>query len=39
VFDDAGVRIERGSPTESNDPFATFSEWSSEIDDAAYGDL
>lgn len=39
VFDESGVRIERGVPIESDDPFATFSEWSSEIDDAAYGDL
>ena len=25
--------------SESDDPFATFTEWSSEADDEAYGDL
>lgn len=39
VLDDDGVRIERGAPIVEDDPFATFTEWSSEEDDAAYGDL
>jgi len=39
VLDDDGVRIERGAPAAEDDPFATFTEWSSEEDDAAYGDL
>ncbi len=39
VFDEWGVRIERGPSTEDEDPFVTFSEWSSEADDAAYDDL
>lgn len=40
------IEIETDSPgvtqpgmSEEDDPFATFTEWSSEADDAAYGDL
>lgn len=39
VLDDDGVRLERGAPGVEDDPFATFTEWSSEEDDAAYGGL
>lgn len=39
VLEESGVRIERGAPTDEDEPFATFSEWSSDADDAAYGDL
>ena len=35
---DRGILIEK-APPEDDDPFATFTEWSSEHDDAAYGDL
>ena len=31
--------IEEGDPSEGDDPFATFTEWSSEADDQAYRDL
>ncbi len=39
VIDARGVRIEKGSPTVEDDPFATFTEWASEADDSAYADL
>lgn len=39
VFDERGVRLERGVSAEEDDPFATFVEWSSDADDEAYGDL
>lgn len=39
VIDDEGVRIERGTPNEEDDPFATFIEWASDADDEAYADL
>jgi len=39
VFDAEGVRIEKEAPREEEDPFVAFSEWSSEADEAAYGDL
>jgi antitoxin PrlF len=38
IFDERGVRIEKGTVDE-DDPFATFTEWSSEADDEAYADL
>jgi antitoxin PrlF len=34
----AGVLIDKAPPRE-DDPFATFSEWSSEADEKAYADL
>jgi AbrB family looped-hinge helix DNA binding protein len=37
IIDD-GVLIDKASP-ETDDPFASFSEWSSKADDKAYGDL
>jgi antitoxin PrlF len=37
VLDARGVRVEKA--VEEDDPFAAFSEWSSEADEAAYGDL
>ena len=33
-----GIMIEKATPP-PDDPFATFSEWSSEADDKAYADL
>jgi len=39
VIDAAGVRLEKETAREEDDPFATFTEWASEEDDAAYADL
>jgi antitoxin PrlF len=39
VFDAGGVRIEKEAPRAEEDPFVAFSEWSSEADEAAYGDV
>lgn len=36
VIDDKGVRLERSAPKEKEDPFATFTEWASAIDEEAY---
>ena len=36
---DAGVLLDKAAATEADDPFAAFSEWSSEADEKAYGDL
>ena len=36
-YDAKGVRVEKASATD--DPFATFEEWSSAADDEAYRDL
>lgn len=34
-----GIMIERAPAHEGEDPFAAFSEWSSDADEQAYGDL
>ena len=34
-----GVLLDKAPPNETEDPFALFSEWSSEADEKAYGDL
>jgi antitoxin PrlF len=39
VLDASGVHIEKALAREEEDPFAAFSEWSSEADEEAYGDL
>ena len=39
VIDDNGVHIEKGATHDEDDPFATFAEWASEADEAAYADL
>ena len=39
VIDDKGVRIEKEAPAPDDDPFAAFSEWSSEADEEAFADL
>ncbi|MFZ1964375.1 MAG: AbrB/MazE/SpoVT family DNA-binding domain-containing protein [Roseiarcus sp.] len=39
VVDDQGVRIEKETRAQEDDPFATFSEWSSETDEEAFADL
>jgi antitoxin PrlF len=36
---DEGVLLDKAPANESNDPFAAFSEWSSEADEKAYGSL
>lgn len=36
---DDGVLIDKASPGEADDPFATFSEWANEADEKAYGNL
>lgn len=36
---DAGVLLDKAPTNESDDPFATFSEWSSEADEKAYDSL
>ena len=33
-----GILLDKAT-TETEDPFATFSEWSSEVDEKAYGSL
>ena len=39
VFDADGIRIEKETQREDDDPFIAFSEWASQADDEAYGDL
>ena len=39
LFDAEGVRIEKETRREDDDPFIAFTEWASEADDEAYGDL
>lgn len=39
VVDDKGVRLEKETLAQEDDPFATFSEWSSEADEEAFADL
>lgn len=39
VLDDSGVRLEKFVVHEEDDPFATFTEWSSAADEEAYADL
>jgi antitoxin PrlF len=36
---DDGVLLDKAPANEADDPFAAFSEWSSEADEKAYGDL
>ncbi len=36
---EAGVLLDKAPAHEADDPFATFSEWSNEADEKAYGDL
>ena len=36
---DEGVLIDKAPPSEADDPFAAFSEWSGAADDKAYADL
>ncbi|MGA7787330.1 MAG: AbrB/MazE/SpoVT family DNA-binding domain-containing protein [Xanthobacteraceae bacterium] len=35
---DRGILLDKAPPNESDDPFAAFSEWSSEADEKAYGE-
>jgi len=39
IIDDKGIRIEKDENPGEDDPFASFSEWASDADDKAYGDL
>jgi antitoxin PrlF len=39
IIDKNGVRLEKDSPRDADDPFATFTEWASEADEKAYADL
>jgi antitoxin PrlF len=39
VFDADGIRIEKETQREADEPFIAFTEWASEADDEAYGDL
>ena len=34
-----GVLLDKAAANEADDPFAAFSEWSSEADEKAYGGL
>lgn len=34
-----GVRIDKATSVQEDDPFAAFSEWASEADEDAYADL
>ena len=36
---DEGVLLDKAPASEADDPFATFSEWSNEADEKAYGGL
>lgn len=36
---DQGVLLDKAPANEGDDPFATFSEWSNEADEKAYGSL
>jgi antitoxin PrlF len=36
---EGGILLDKASPKETNDPFATFSEWGNEADEKAYGGL
>jgi antitoxin PrlF len=36
---DQGVLLDKALVSEADDPFATFSEWSNEADEKAYGGL
>jgi AbrB family looped-hinge helix DNA binding protein len=36
---DDGVLLDKAPTTEADDPFASFSEWSGEADEKAYGNL
>jgi antitoxin PrlF len=38
-IDERGVVLEKAPQPVQDDPFATFEEWSSAADEAAYGDL
>ena len=38
VMTDKGVLLDK-APLDTDDPFATFSEWSSDADEKAYGKL
>jgi antitoxin PrlF len=36
---DHGVLLDKAPTPEADDPFASFSEWASEVDEKAYQDL
>lgn len=39
LVDESGVRLEKATDFDVFDPFASFTEWSSEEDEAAFADL
>ena len=39
LIEPGGVRIVKAPKPDEDDPFAAFSEWSSDADEEAYGDL
>ena len=39
IVDKSGVRLEKAQDADTFDPFASFTEWSSEEDEAAFADL
>ena len=39
ILDPDSIRIEKETVREGHEPFASFSEWSSEADEEAHGDL
>ena len=39
VVDDKDARLEKETSVQEEDPFATFSEWSGEVDEKAFADL
>ena len=39
ILDDKGVRVEKVTELDSFDPFASFTEWASEEDEAAFANL
>jgi antitoxin PrlF len=36
---DGGIMLDKAPANETDDPFAAFSEWSSDADEKAYGSL
>ena len=39
IVDKSGIRLEKAQEADAFDPFASFTEWSSEEDEAAFADL
>ena len=39
IFAEDGIRLEKETIREDEEPFVAFAEWASEADEKAYGDL